>query len=110
MLPHAKPGHAVSFLSRSRGPTKNSSDGRDHCVRLHGLLEECNRSARPCLLLPTSGSRTVTTITGMADSSRFPFSHSRTPTPSPRHTKIPQHDMRLVRSGLTHGLDAIHLK
>ena len=30
----------------------------------------------------TSGSRPVTTITGMANSSWFPFNRSRTPTPS----------------------------
>src|SRR5438132_11848472 len=29
MLPHDKPGHSVSFLSRSRLRTEHSSDGRD---------------------------------------------------------------------------------
>ncbi len=55
----------------------------------------------------TAGSRTVTTTTGMADSSRFCFSRSRTTKSSPRQTKIQENDVRTVLSGLDHGLDAV---
>src|SRR6267143_7324421 len=36
LLPHDKPGHSVSFLSRSRLRTEPSSDGHDHDFCLHG--------------------------------------------------------------------------
>jgi len=56
----------------------------------------------------TSGPRAVTTITGMADNSRLLFSRSSTTKPSlPRQTTIQQNDVRLVLSGLAHGLDAV---
>jgi hypothetical protein len=88
--------------------TKNSSDGRDQFVRLHGRPEDCDRSIHSGLLLRHR--RVVSRHHNHWNDRQqpvtlqsFEYEKAVSPPGSPRS----QNDVRLVLSGFAQGLDAV---